>query len=253
MSDSTEIKIRALPRGSEKPNSTSERKPGTKGPEKKATRWIVYVAIGSILAVTFVAAFHVLKNHATNLVRFQARNVRTAVKPLKKAAKGEHTDLASVNGDINDSVTRHLQDAEIKHEMMVRSREVENEQFSGAINELNEGDVAALPDPQNFGVQFDAEDSAAKVYNDLNDDASHFSNSLPVDKINAHLAQHKWLNQSERAEKIQFVGNFIRSAYDRGYEVQLDENLMVVGVRKINNTKTVNIDQVIDRLAKEGL
>jgi hypothetical protein len=58
------------------------------------------------------------------------------------------------------------------------------------------------------------------------------------------------MNEMERAEKIQFISNFIRSAYDRGYEVEIDANLVVVGVKKINHNKVLDINQVIDRLAK---
>ena len=71
-----------------------------------------------------------------------------------------------------------------------------------------------------------------------------------ADRISAKLANRKWMNEMERAERIQFISSFIRSAYDRGYEVDIDSNLVVVGVRPINRNRVLNIDQVIDRLAK---
>ena len=56
---------------------------------------------------------------------------------------------------------------------------------------------------------------------------------LPADKINGRLANRKWINQMERAEKIQFLTSFVRTAYEHGYEVEIDANLIVVGVKRV--------------------
>lgn len=228
MENSGEIKIRALPRGDEvsEQKKTVEDKPKP----KKSPRWIIYVGTVCLSLALLVGAF---------------RHSEKAPHPT--AGK---VDLASTSGRINESVTRHLQETEIQREMMVRNREMENLPFKNAINEPSSDEYSELPDTHTYGVQMEGDDSAARVYEDLHGDPEHYADTLPVDKINARLANRKWLTEMERAEKIQFIGNFIRSAYDRGYEVEIDQNLIVTGVKKINRSKTLDINQVIDRLAK---
>ena len=105
-----------------------------------------------------------------------------------------------------------------------------------------------------MGVQIDSKTVSDKLYEELNDDRNPANNDvLPEDRINARLANRKWLNETEHKERVQFVTNFIRSAYERGYEVELDSNLVVVGVRKIDPSKKVDIDKVIKQvMARQG-
>jgi hypothetical protein len=140
--------------------------------------------------------------------------------------------------------------AEVQAEMMRRNRELENAPFRSALKD--KGDVETLPDvdTKGYGVSLDSDNSSERVFEDLDSNNQGYSDQLPADKINARLANRKWMHEMERTEKIQFISAFIRSAYDKGYEVEIDQNLVVVGVKKINQNKLLNIDQVIDRLAK---
>jgi hypothetical protein len=128
---------------------------------------------------------------------------------------------------------------------------MENLRVSGT---LDADEFANDEDSRNIGVQFDQEDTASQVYADLNEDSEdNYANETPDDKINSRLATRRWVNELERAERIAFVRNYIRKAYEKGYEVQLDNNLVVVSVKKINKTEKVNIEQVLDKLAQKGL
>lgn len=216
MSQDGNIKIRTLPRKPE----------GSKPPAPQPTRWIIY--LGTVSVVLLLAALF----------------IPAGSKPVAQ----RHL---SSGPSASDAVNRHLQDAATKHEMMVRVREMENLKVSG---NLDADDYAATPEQQNQGVQFDQEDSSERVYADLNEDApTTYESELPDDKINSRLATRRWVNQLEREERRLFIRNYIRNAYEKGYEVQIDKNLVVVGVKKIKRTEKVNIDSVLDKLARQGM
>lgn len=231
MESRDEIKIRALPRTNE--NKASQ----NSSPPKAPKRWIVYVTLTTIGLIA-----------GGLLVKLNSPPV------LTKAKKSGRLEMASTGFNINESVSRHMQDAEIRHEIMQRTAEMENAPFKKGIQELNNEDTATLPDDKRaYGVQMDNDENVDRLLEDLNLDSQ--SNAMesatsPADRITAKLANRKWMNEMERAQRIAFVKNFIRSAYERGYEVEIDANLVVVGVKKINRDKVLDINQVIDRLAK---
>lgn len=228
MAQDQSIKIRALPRKNEKPASQTETKPAT---TSQTPRWIIYVGTTTCAAI---AGLFIVSKKA----------------PTKPAV--QQKEMASIQITRGyDSVNKHLQDTYLKHEMMIKARQNENMKVKNdGPMELSEDEL----DPSRiYGVTLDQENTAERIYEDLNGTARSYADSTPDEKINNRLANRRWVNDLERAERIQFVKNFLRSAYEKGYEVQLDENLKVVGVKKINETRKVNIDQVIDRMAKQGL
>jgi hypothetical protein len=243
MDNPGEIKIRALPRSNEgqakqkqTPNQNQSEKP--KMPAQK--RWIIYVGVCALALGVFTFFYP------------NQKAIKTAsAKKAKTKVQGQ-IDLASVTTRINENVSRHMQDAEIKTEMMKRNSEMDNASFKNSIRDVKESeDDASLPeDRHSYGVQLDNDENVDRMLEDINPESPHYNESTPADKINARIADRKWMNEMERAEKIQFISNFIRSAYDRGYEVEIDANLVVVGVKKINHNKVLDINQVIDRLAK---
>jgi len=234
----SEIKIRALPRkGEEDANRAIEKAAAEQS--AKTRRWIVY----AVTPVMFIAAFALMFK--------PSGKTHKSVAASKAMANGK-MDLASINARINDSVTRHLQDAEVQAEMMKRNRELENAPFRNALKDKSD-QTLTLPDtdPKGYGVSLDSDNSDERVFEDLDSNSQGYSDTLPADKINARIANRKWMKEMEKNEKIQFISAFIRSAYDKGYEVEIDQNLVVVGVKKLPQNKLLNIDQVIDRLAKD--
>ncbi len=240
MSQNADIKIRALPRGTDK----SERKKDSGKPNKKAgnsPRWIIYVGIISCLLMVAV-------------LLYPGQDRLHVKKPsVAKHRVPQTQDLASVGGRMNDVVGKYMQEASIKREVMQQQRQLEN--MNVARLDMNSGNYMAGGEEKrgDFGVQLDQENSAEEVYRDINGTGSGYADVAPHDRINNRLANRRWMNEMERAERINFVRNFLKSAYDRGYEVQLDQNLVVVGVRRINRMQKINIDQIIDRMAKQGL
>ncbi len=227
MDQEQSIKIRALPRsGEDKGKPSSPVKDAPPAPR----RMIIYIGTLAIAALMGL----VVNN-----------------RPTKRESKALHSkDLSSVRAGSNDKVTKYLQEAQLKSEMLAQTRQIENMNVK---KEDLDVEPYALDQTRVYGVQLDQEDTAAKIYEDLHDDFQSVADLSPSDKINARLANRRWTNELERNERVTFVREFIRSAYDKGYEVQLDQNLVVVGVKKINANQKVSIDQVLNKLAKQGL
>jgi hypothetical protein len=170
------------------------------------------------------------------------------------AAKPEYTktELSSSDNRISN-VDRYLNDGKIRQQMMMRKSEIENQQFrTGRVIDSNAQSFLTLPATEkNLGVQLDGENAAENVYEDLHD-TTVTESTLPADLINAEMVKRKWVTELDRRQRILFVSNFIKSARDQGYDVEIDQNLVVVGVRRINETKKLDINQIMDRLARDG-
>ena len=238
-----EIKIRTLPRKNEKvvPSAKSEQ------PKKQAdssSRWIIYLG-----AVSSVALFGLVFTAKTGGPTKRAATAVAAAPAAKAAVMSQ--DLSSVGTAADDLVNRHLQEAAMKREMMEQTRMLENMNVQPV---AVDADTYVPPQEERpLGVQLDEEHTMEEIYKDINGSGAGYADFLPHDRINNRLANRRWVNEQERAERITFVRNFLKAAYDRGYEVQLDQNLVVVGVRRINRTEKLDIDQIIDRLAKQGI
>ena len=219
----SEIKIRTIPRPNEKLASA------VPAPAIVPRRNMARAFIGLSLAVFLVGALGFWNSTRSAVQRDIA----------KSPAKSDR---------LSASVTRHLYDTHLMEQMRKRKSLLENQ----AMAPRKGNEYAILPEADHsYGVQMDQEDTAERLYRELNAERPAVSDNIE-EKINSRLANRKWLNEMERAERIHFVRNFIRQAYDRGYEVTLDQNLIVTGVKKITSPKSVNIDQVLDRIAKQG-
>ena len=217
MSQDESIKIRTLPRQNEK-KKDSKVEVKTKSP-----RWIIYVGTVSSL---FLAALILMDQ------------------PQKQPV--QQSEMSSVTSRQNASVSKHLQDSYMQQQMLKQARQIEN--AKAKVGNL-EPDTFATDSSATFGVQFDQDEAAARVYEDLNINEKSYSDVTPDDKISARLANRKWMNELDRRERVVFVRNFIKSAYNRGYEVEIDANLVVVGVKKITQARKVDINQIMDKLA----
>ncbi len=224
---SDDFQIRTLPRGSEL------KKP--RAPEKKLPRLIIYVGTACVLLL--------------GLMIFVPKS-----KPVARAPQTFAPQLGKFNAGLRDPVSRHMQDALILQESLARKSETENLE----LNTVEEGSdlssqMVLSPSDSSAGVQLDSENSAEKVFEDLYDQNDQVSESTLADRFNAHLATRKWVNEFERRERMQFMSSFIRAVHEQGYELDIDQNLVVVGVRRRSETRKVNINQVLDRLAKQGI
>ena len=148
-------------------------------------------------------------------------------------------------------INRLVEDVKVKEDFLRQQRLLENLKSK----DTGAGDVdptATAPEQaRSFGVQLDSENTADQMYSQLNERPVVTNDNTPDSRINAMLEKNKWLNQQEREERRQYVRNFIKTAYDRGYEVELDQNLQVMGVRPITNRR-ISLDQAIEKATRQG-
>jgi hypothetical protein len=216
-----DIKIRVLPRSE---------------PKKKASPHVDVSAPGSS---RFYRILFFLPAAALILLAavFQDRQPAQPTTPETPARKIAHRQVDSLT-----KVELHMQDLAFREAQMKRARQLEN---------LKAGAIRPNESQDDYGVLAEQDRRLGLQFNDHRYTPS--VDQLPAERINSRLANRRFVNDYERAERIAFVRNFLRSAYERGYEVQLDQNLVVVGVKKITDVRKVNIDQVLDQLAKQGL
>lgn len=224
-----DIKIRVVPRSNERPKRARVEQPVV---EKQASKWI-YV-MGTLAAGLWI--FLMIPTQTPSVPAAEKRTI-SSLEPKEEA----HTRISA-------SVERHLRESVLREEMIKRRLQIENSHMPTEIASPEVSLEAQRPEPL-----MAQEKTHEQVFKDLDLNSQSYSDRSPDDRINARLANRKWLNEVERSERINFVRNFIRSAYDRGYEVTLNENLVVVGVRKIKKDRAVTIDQIMDRMAKQGL
>ena len=237
------IKIRTLPRGEE---IKKELAAVPQSELNASSKWVVLAGACAVfvLLATILAPGVKSKNAQPQVAKI--------VKPVEMKDLSSQSVLPQPERTY-DSVNKHLEDTALRHEMMVQLRKMENMKVQ--TDDLGADLTAADEEIVNFGVQLDQDSSAERVFEDLNEDLpTGFTAETPGDKISSRLANRRWVNEAERAERIQFVRNFIRTWAERGYEVQINQDLVVVGYRKVSKPITkVSIDQVIERMARQGL
>lgn len=224
------IKIRTIPRPNEKVPPPQAKKPA---PESKLRQWWLPLSMGAAILAIGMAAF--IKSNKS----FSPRTTKTAAtKPLNPPIARNGASLPN------------LRDARMTELMLKRRVELENQRTMGL---RGSDEVLALSDEdeRNLGVQLDHENTSERIYEDLYGDRPTYADGSPEERINNKLANRKWVNEQEREARMAFVKNFIREAYDKGYEVELDQNLVVIGYKRIGPRK-VTIDEVLKRLAKQG-
>lgn len=225
-----DFQIRALPRSNEKLEST---KPGITATAAKISKqsWL-YLGIAATGAIIGIVGL---------ILSFSSGS-----------KEGHNSASSESSGDaINARINRHLHESIAREEMI--KRDVEAHEAQLRTSRWDSQGLVLESDDRIYGVQFDQENVAERLYQELNEDRTPaYRDLLPDEKISARLANRKWLNEMERAERVQFISNFIRSAYEQGYQVEIDQNLVVVGVKKITGTQKVNIDQVLDKMARQG-
>lgn len=134
-----------------------------------------------------------------------------------------------------ERVNAHLQYIEQQAEL--RELEARNK-----IPEPKEIDASSInPFPQFDGTEyqrFKEDDQAQRIYEDLHGSSKNFDTPLtPKERINAALANKRWLQDYEENQKNEYIRKFIENARSQGYEVELNDQLEVVNIREIPTNK----------------
>lgn len=168
-----------------------------------------------------------------------------------------HTSRPSLSGKLKEAfqqtpsekrLTQYLQDAQKKSELQSLKVKVENTKA------LNEDLPTFLPleteksDRRALGVELESDPAMDQVYEDLQLDQSTGQWLSPEQRISARLAERKWLYNYEKEEKKTFIRNFIKAAREAGYDIKIDENLIVTRVKVITSRPKIPLDKVIENL-----
>lgn len=228
-----DIKIRIVPRSNERPEKPRSKEQSL---EIESSNSHGLILVGAVAAALIMFSL------------FGTSEQSHQIQPSENRSVSSLDSDSDMQTRIGASVERHMKESLLREEMMKRKFEIEN---AHSPTQVTGPDVSV--GVERIEPLMAREKTDERLFSDLDLNSMSYSDRSLDDRINSRLANRKWLNEVERAERINFVRNFIRSAYERGYEVTLNENLVVVGVKKIKKDRAVTIDQIMDRMAKQGL
>ena len=87
------------------------------------------------------------------------------------------------------------------------------------------------------------EDHASQVYEDIGHGESYEHRDHPGEKIEALLARRKFVEQYDKAQRQEYVRQFLKNAEEQGYLVQLNDQLEVVRVQEIPTDRPLRLPQ----------
>jgi hypothetical protein len=223
------IQFKVLPRSGEK---------GAPQPKAKPSNPLSYWAANpmlrnyTIVGAAVIAAFYLLFSDPQPVARLK----EVPAKPVQEDMSPE----ALVN--------RYLQEADARHAMEARNSELENKATARSLGP----DAAIVPDSdRQLGVSLEQENTGEKVYNELYGNKNK-GPMTPEDRIDLRLKEDQWMAVAERQERKQYIQNFLKEAYDAGYQIDLDENLVVVRVKRVTSRPKETLDKVLENLARRG-
>lgn len=159
-----------------------------------------------------------------------------------------HPSRQAASSPSERKLNQYLQDGQKKTELTEMNVSVENQNAHvedlPAFLPLDEVSSERRP----MGVELSQDPALDKVYQDLYGQPGTNGEKSPEERISARLAERKWVHQFEREEKKTFIRNFIAAARDAGYEVELNEDLIVTKVRPLTSKPKVSLEKVIDKL-----
>lgn len=135
---------------------------------------------------------------------------------------------------VTSNINKYLQASTKKSEIDQLRVEVQNSEFSEAIQAGDEKKVALLPKISASEFALLPNDDVSKtIYKDLATDVAAANPLLPRDRIDASIANQEWAANYEQHQRHQYVEEFVENARAKGYEVKLNDKLEVVEVRGI--------------------
>lgn len=225
------IQIRTLPRPNENPSQPDKRAEKAANKARVHRLMRIYVGVGVTVALAFAILFW-----------------EPSEKAPQKKSSGE---MALGDEDSPEAlVNRYLQEGRMKRQMEMQNRDLENKVFSKPLGK----DATVVKDSdRTLGVSLEQENAAEKVYNDLYGQEGKSKGPIsPDDRINMRIEQEQWLSVAQKQERKAYIQSFLKEAYDAGYAIDLDENLVVIKVRKVTSRPSQTLDKVLENLARKG-
>lgn len=146
-------------------------------------------------------------------------------------------------------LTKYLQDAQKKSELQSLKVEVENQGAQQdelpAFMPLDTEDVS---EARKLGVELESDPSMERIYDELYGSSPDGKWLTPEERISARLSERKWLYEFEKEERKMYIRNFIEAAKAAGYEIQINEDLIVTSVKPITSRPKVPLDKVLENM-----
>ncbi len=230
------IRIRTLPRSNEKKTAMDTSEKSAKRAAKKAQLKHLsrtYVVVGVTTALTFAILFwDSPENHVSAIVKSDMGTTR----------RGGETP--------EDMVNTFLKESQIQRKMEMHNRELENKVTT---KPLGKEDQIVEESDRTPGVSLEMENREQKVYEDIyGPEGKNRGPTSPDDRIKMRIEQEQWLSQTQKQERKVYIQNFLKEAYDAGYAIELDDNLVVTRVRKVTSKPSQTLDKVLENLARKG-
>ena len=85
--------------------------------------------------------------------------------------------------------------------------------------------------------------SSEDVYRDISPERAADTGHWAEQRINAQLEHKKWMDAYEARYEAEFVNAFLANAREQGYEVELNEQLEVVDIKRIRRPEPMRFPQ----------
>ncbi len=163
---------------------------------------------------------------------------------------GQHSELeerlaleAKVRDRINRRVTEHLQSIDqMKQSEQWRVEQV-NRDTAPSLDQL---DLSFL----NQDFQYPAhlanlppDRRSEAVYRDITSGSAPSADHWPEQRINAQLEHKRWMQDYETRYEAEFVNAFLANAREQGYEIELNDSLEVVDIKRIRRPQPLRFPQ----------
>lgn len=131
-----------------------------------------------------------------------------------------------------------LQDTARTKELRALQVKIENAETAPALDNESAALASLVDRDRKYGVDLVQEKHIENVADDTKKPDGMDLSDLPDEKVNLALLHRKWLSDYDKRLNKQYVEAFIANARDAGYNVLLNDNLEVVGVKRIPQSVT---------------
>ena len=152
------------------------------------------------------------------------------VKPSLFINKSEQSSYQQQQQAIDQSIDRNLKAADVKRQLEELKVRIENEKAQ-RLREIEAYNRGGNPTNLQLKQESHASDIMAEIEeNSLRGDEGYLD---PSDVVERRIARDQVLADYDRKYKKEYIRSFIQNARDNGLEVELNEDLEVIGIREL--------------------
>jgi hypothetical protein len=154
----------------------------------------------------------------------------------------------SLNKRANAMINKNLQSDQSLLEFRARKVESENAQVLQKQSNLD-FDPSVMSERQYEVIDPSVRDGSDDIYEEIFGDEAIYDNHLnPSERIEAKLLKMKMLEEYDYQQKLAYIEAFIKNAYEEGYQVEINDELEVVRIKKITTDEPYRGTATLDKL-----